>query len=45
MGAVYRDLLEKVSRQGFPLRERVALTRPRKAWIAARTVARVMLAP
>jgi len=45
MGAVYRDLLEKVSRQGFPLRERVALTRPRKAWIAARTVARVMFAP
>jgi 15-cis-phytoene synthase len=43
MGAVYRELLETVARRGFPLRERVTLSRPRKAWIAARTVARTVL--
>jgi phytoene synthase len=45
MGGVYRELLETVVRRGFPLRERVSLSRPRKAWIAARTVARTMLGP
>jgi phytoene synthase len=43
MGAVYRELLETVVRRGFPLRERVTLSRPRKAWIAARTVSRTVL--
>ena len=43
MGAVYRELLETVVRRGFPLRERVRLSRPRKAWIAARTVGRTVL--
>jgi phytoene synthase len=40
MGAVYRELLEEVVRRGFPLRERVTLSRPRKAWIAARSAVR-----
>ena len=43
MGAVYRELLETVVRRGFPLRERVRLSRPRKAWIAGRTVCRTVL--
>ena len=40
MAAVYRATLEKVARRGFPLGERVGLSRPRKAWIAARTLLR-----
>jgi 15-cis-phytoene synthase len=41
MSAVYRETLEKVARRGFPLGDaRVALSRPRKAWIAARTLLR-----
>ena len=41
MAAVYREMLEKVARRGFPLGDvRVSLSRPRKAWIAARTLAR-----
>jgi phytoene synthase len=43
MGAVYRELLEELARRGFPLRERVALSRPRKAWIAAWSVVRTLL--
>jgi phytoene synthase len=38
MAAVYHATLEEVVKRGFPLgAERVALSRPRKAWIAART--------
>jgi 15-cis-phytoene synthase len=41
MGAVYRELLDVLIARGFPLGgERVRLSRPRKAWIAARTYAR-----
>jgi phytoene synthase len=41
MSAVYRATLEKVVRLGFPLgADRVALSRPRKAWIAARAFLR-----
>ena len=41
MSAVYRAVLEKVVRQGFPMGPgRVGLSRPRKAWIAARTMLR-----
>jgi phytoene synthase len=41
MSAVYRATLEKVERRGFPLgAARVGLSRPRKAWIAARTLLR-----
>jgi phytoene synthase len=43
MGAVYRALLEELVRRGHPLGVRVALSRPRKAWIALRTLARVRL--
>lgn len=38
MGAVYRALLEEMVRRGFPLQERVRLSRPRKLWIVARTL-------
>jgi phytoene synthase len=42
MAAVYRALLAKVERRGFPLDgPRIQLSRPRKAWIALRTVPRV----
>jgi phytoene synthase len=37
MGAVYRALLEAIAARGYPLRPRVQLSRPRKAWIALRT--------
>ena len=41
MSAVYRATLEKVVKRGFPLGDaRVGLSRPRKAWIAARTLLR-----
>jgi phytoene synthase len=41
MSAVYRETLEEVARRGFPLGSaRVGLSRPRKAWIAARTLVR-----
>jgi phytoene synthase len=41
MSAVYRATLEKVERRGFPMgTARVGLSRPRKAWIAARTLLR-----
>jgi phytoene synthase len=39
MAEVYRETLQKVVRRGFPLGPpRVGLSRPRKAWIAARTL-------
>ncbi len=42
MAAVYRALLEEIIRRGYPLGgRRVSLSRPRKAWIALRTVPRV----
>jgi phytoene synthase len=40
MGEVYRALLREFVRRGYPLAPRVSLTRPRKAWIALRTLAR-----
>jgi phytoene synthase len=40
MGANYRELLEELARRGCPLGERLAFSRPRKAWIALRTVVR-----
>ena len=41
MSAVYRAILEKVAVRGFPLgAARVRLSRPRQAWIAARTLLR-----
>jgi phytoene synthase len=42
MAAVYRALLGEIERRGFPTGgPRVQLSRPRKAWIALRTVPRV----
>jgi len=42
MGAIYRTLLEEFVRRGCPVvGPRVRLTRPRKAWVALRTVPRV----
>jgi phytoene synthase len=44
MAAVYRDLLGRLERRGHPLgTARLALSRPRKAWIALRTLAAVHL--
>ena len=41
MSAVYRATLERVVARGFPMGDaRVGLSRPRKAWIAARTLLR-----
>ena len=40
MGAIYRELLGELARRGRPLDERLALGRPRKAWIALRTALR-----
>jgi 15-cis-phytoene synthase len=40
MAAVYRALLEEIARRGYPLAERVQLSRARKAWIALRTLVR-----
>jgi phytoene synthase len=42
MGSIYRTLLDEMARRGHPIGgERVRLGRPRKAWIALRTAARV----
>jgi 15-cis-phytoene synthase len=38
MGAIYRALLDEIVRQGHPFGRRVSLARPRKAWIALRTL-------
>jgi phytoene synthase len=40
MRAVYSTLLEEIVRRGYPLRGRLRLSRPRKAWIALRTLVR-----
>jgi phytoene synthase len=40
MAAVYRCLLERIEARGFPFRPRVALSRPRRAWISLRTLVR-----
>ena len=42
MGAVYRAMLDRIVVRGYPLaRPAVALSRPRKAWIALRPLAGV----
>ncbi|HKC11297.1 MAG TPA: squalene/phytoene synthase family protein, partial [Vicinamibacteria bacterium] len=41
MGAVYRVLLEELARRAFPWTPPLRLSRPRKAFIALRTVPRV----
>jgi hypothetical protein len=42
MGAVYRALLEEMAARDWPVGSPAArLSRPRKAWIALRTVSRV----
>jgi 15-cis-phytoene synthase len=38
MGAVYRALLEELVRRGFPQRPPLRLSRPRKLWLALRTL-------
>jgi phytoene synthase len=40
MAAVYACLLDRVEARGFPFRPRVSLSRPRRAWIALRTLVR-----
>jgi phytoene synthase len=40
MAAVYHCLLGRVESRGFPFRPRVTLSRPRRAWIALRTLLR-----
>jgi len=46
MGSIYRAILEKLDRRGYPIGgERVRLGRPRKAWIALRTAARLYGGP
>jgi phytoene synthase len=42
MGAIYRDVLEEWARRGHPVGgPRVQLGKPRKFWIALRTIPRV----
>jgi phytoene synthase len=42
MGAIYREVLEEWARRGYPVGgPRVQLARPRKIWIALRTIPRV----
>lgn len=43
MAAVYHALLDEFVRRRYPLGGRLALSRPRKAWIALRTLARTRL--
>ena len=40
MAAVYGALLDEIVRRGYPLGGRIGLSRPRKAWIALRTLVR-----
>jgi phytoene synthase len=41
MAAVYREILDELVRRGFPIAgPRLKLSRPRKAWIALRAIAR-----
>lgn len=44
MGAVYRALLEALAARRFPLTPRLRLSKARRAWIAARTLARARFA-
>jgi 15-cis-phytoene synthase len=44
MGAVYRAVLETLAARRFRLTPRVKLSRPRRAWIALRTLARARFA-
>ena len=43
MGAVYRTILDELDRRRYPFRPPVRLSRPRKAWIALRTLAGSLL--
>ena len=46
MGAIYRAVLEEWARRGHPVGgARVQLGKPRKIWIALRTIPRVRLGP
>jgi phytoene synthase len=46
MGSIYRAILERLARRGYPIGgERVRIGRPRKAWIALRAAARVYGGP
>jgi len=40
MASVYRCLLGRIEARGFPFRPRITLSRPRRAWIALRTLVR-----
>jgi len=40
MAAVYGALLDEIVRRGYPLGGRIQVSRPRKAWIALRTLVR-----
>jgi hypothetical protein len=44
MGAIYRAQLETLAARRFRLTPRVRVSRPRRAWLALRTLARVRLA-
>ncbi len=44
MGAIYRAVRETRNARGFRLTPRVGISRPRRAWIALRTLARLRLA-
>jgi phytoene synthase len=44
MGAIYRAVLETLAARRFRLTPRVGISRPRRAWIALRTLARLRLA-
>lgn len=44
MGAIYRAVLETLAARRFRLSPRVQISRPRRAWIALRTLARARLA-
>ena len=46
MGAIYREVLEEWARRGHPVGgARVQLGKPRKVWIALRTIPRVRWRP
>jgi 15-cis-phytoene synthase len=44
MGAIYRAVLETLAARRFRLTPRVGISRPRRAWLALRTLARVRFA-
>jgi phytoene synthase len=45
MGAVYAAILDELDRRGYPLRPPLRLSRPRKAWIALRTLVSSLAGP